>query len=160
MQGKAVSDAPLHINCVSCSQHPDTQGDHQTADSVSASWDFIPSKVLSELPPLLATVCSRSNCGWTEVSAHSELWPHRELPCARSRCFSLTPCGGLGASAIVAFRAIGGMGKVFDGLAIWLSRFNEGGLLPKMSLCIRVSAPGRTPSLTSQREGQKYKVQT
>ena len=119
MQGKAVSDAPLHINCVSiCSQHPDTQGDHQTADSVSASWDFIPSEVLSELPPLLATVCSRSNCGWTEVSAHSELWPHRELPCAHSSCFSLAPYGGLGASAIVAFRAIGGMGKVFDGLSI------------------------------------------
>lgn len=33
-------------------------------------------------------------------------------------------------------------------------------MLPKVSLCIRVSAPGRPPSLTSQREGQKYKVQT
>ncbi|MGN0382163.1 MAG: hypothetical protein ACI4EP_09845, partial [Suilimivivens sp.] len=61
---------------------------------------------------------SRSNCGWTEVSAHSELWPHRELPCAHSGCFSLAPPGGLGASTIVAFRAIGGMGKVFDGLYI------------------------------------------
>ena len=99
-------------------QLPDTPGDHQTADSFSASWEVVPSKDLLELPPLLATVFSRSNCGWTEVSAHSELWPHRELPCAHSRCLSLALCGGLGAFTIVAFRTIGGMGKVFDGLNI------------------------------------------
>ena len=98
--------------------HPDTMGDHQTADSLSAHGTVFPSEVLSELPPLLATVCSRSNCGWTEVSAHSELWPHRELPCAHSRCLSLALCGGLDAFTIVAFRTIGGMGKVFDGLNI------------------------------------------
>jgi len=85
-------------------QLPDTQGDHQTADSFSASWEIVPSKDLLELPPLLATVFSRSNCGWTEVSAHSGSSPHRELLYAHSGRFSLTPFGDLGATAVSASR--------------------------------------------------------
>ncbi len=52
---------------------------------------LLPSEVLSELPPLLATVCSRSNCGWTEVPAQTVSSPRRLLSDAHSGRNSLAP---------------------------------------------------------------------
>jgi len=43
-------------------------GNHQKAGCVPAPRESHPSEVLSELPPLVATVLSRSTCGWTGVS--------------------------------------------------------------------------------------------
>lgn len=124
---------------------PDTQGDHQTADSVSASWDAIPSKDLLELPPLLATVYSRSSCGWTEVSL--SILCHRHTEC----CSVLTTDGSRSHRSVVMAHPLlrlsvaGRMGNVFDGRFIWLSMSKEGDCFSTTGICVSVATPGKTP---------------
>ena len=64
------------------------------------------------------------------------------------------PCGGLGASTIVAFRAIGGMGKVFDGLSILLSMFSERDCFPRWVSIFMCRLPEEPPHLLANEKAQ------
>ena len=66
-----------------CPRHPDLlKGSHQAAGGYQLHRHFSPSEVLSELPPLVATVLSRTT-----------LWPDRSIiiPIACHRCTGSPP---------------------------------------------------------------------
>ena len=100
-----------------CSQRPETRGSHQAADSVSASWGFHPSEVLSKLPPLRATVVITLKLRLDRsISPHPASSPCWVLPNTKKRMLSLSSLGeGLGASSFLALRC----GNVLDDLVIW-----------------------------------------
>lgn len=85
-----LSSAPI------CSQRPEAREVIYKLIAIQHLGHFSPSEVLSEPPPMLATVFSRSSYGWTGVVISPiQSWPYRVLPDIENCRLSLALFGGV-----------------------------------------------------------------
>lgn len=143
--------SPGLSNASICSQHPEAREVIYKLTANQHLGHFSPSEVLSEPPPMLATVFSRSSYGWMGVlSPQSSHGPIGCCPILKTAFIAHPLWRGLGAAALAAL----GFGNVL--MTCVFSCVEE--VVPPGAFLL-LSSRGQPPHLIADENAQKFGVE-